>query len=155
MRLFLALNFSASVRDQWYADAAPLRALDVTPRVRWTPSSQLHLTVAFLAEQPPTIVEPLSVGLRRLAAAHPALDLLVGGVGAFPDWKRARVLWLAVARSSALEALVADAAVVGRGLSLPGFERPFHPHVTLGRVADGTSARTIRALAATAATITS
>ena len=69
------------------------------------------------------------------AAGHPAFDLDVHGLGAFPSRARPRVLWAGVtagaAESAALAASV-DAALAALGFARDG--RAFAAHVTLGRV---------------------
>jgi len=146
LRLFLALNFDAEARARWYAAAEPLRAL-AAEGIRWTPPAQLHLTLAFLGDQPETIVEPLSTAVGVVARSQPALDLTVDGVGAFPTWRKARVIWLGLAPASELTALATQVVAACHALGLPGFDRPFHPHVTLGRIGDRVPQRLVRAIA--------
>jgi RNA 2',3'-cyclic 3'-phosphodiesterase len=155
VRLFLALNFANDLRTRWHAETAPLRAAAVGEPVRWTLVSQLHLTLVFLGEQPTSVIEPLSTALDATARGHPALELTVGGVGAFPNWRRARVLWLAVQPTPGLSAVVAAVASICVQLGLPGLDREFHPHITLGRVDARTSQRSVRALAQIAESVVS
>ena len=58
----------------------------------------------------------------------------LGGVGAFPNFRRARVVWIGVATDPRLELLHHDLEVA---CGEAGFEvegRPFRPHITLARV---------------------
>ena len=48
MRLFIAGNLPANVRDAIHADAAVLR--DAAPAVRWVAAPSLHITLKFLGE---------------------------------------------------------------------------------------------------------
>ena len=132
MRLFLALNLPAAVRDAAYAAAAPLR--EAGPHVGWTRADNLHLTVKFLGEQADSTVAPLLDALAPVARATAPVLLSVGACGAFPNWRRPRVVWLGVRPDARLELLHHDVESVCAGLGFALDGRPFRPHVTLGRV---------------------
>ena len=71
----------------------------------------------------------------RAAAGIPPFALALGAAGAFPSTQRPRVLWLGAAQGG--DALVALAQRLDFALAAEGFppaERPFAPHLTLGRV---------------------
>nr|PZN39224.1 MAG: RNA 2',3'-cyclic phosphodiesterase [Bacillota bacterium] len=77
--------------------------------------------------------------------------LAVAGVGAFPRPDAARVIWAGC--GDGREALVALAERVERALVAAGFPpepRPFSPHLTLGRVAQGGLTRDLAAAVAAA-----
>lgn len=132
MRLFLALNLDPEVRRRIHAATHALRA--ATPDARWVDESKLHLTLKFLGEQPETLVAPLSAALDQAAARSHELDLQFGAIGAFPNFRRPRVVWVGVAPDPKLELLHHDIEVACEGLGLGVEGRPFRPHVTLARV---------------------
>lgn len=144
MRLFVAVNFGENVRQRMHEAGDALRA--VAPQLRWVSPERLHLTVRFLGEQPISMVPELRTALDGAVAGHGDAPLLLGGVGAFPNFRRARVLWLGVAPHPRLELLYHDveAACVELGLEPEG--RAFRPHVTLARVPDGVPEQTLRDL---------
>src|SRR6185437_768121 len=149
MRLFTAFNFPQHVRARWIAETAALRA--VAESARWVGPEQMHLTVTFMGEQPETVVEPLTVALDEIARGYAPQALEIGGVGAFPSWRRARVLWLGVKPTPSLMALAAEVGQAGTRLGGTTEERPFRPHITLARL-DG-RASTLRGLERAAQTI--
>ena len=55
-------------------------------------------------------------------------------MGAFPNFRRARVVWLAVEASPRLELLQHDIETACAALGYEPEGRPFRPHLTLGRV---------------------
>lgn len=132
MRLFLALNLDPEVRHRVHAATHALRT--AAPDVRWVDESKLHLTLKFLGDQPETLVAPLSAALDKAAGRSRELDLEFGTIGAFPNFRRPRVVWLGVAPDPKLELLHHDVEVACDGLGLSVDGRPFRPHVTLGRV---------------------
>ena len=146
MRLFIALNLPDEVRTALHESAAPLR--DAAPRgVAWVRPDGLHLTLKFLGEVEEPRVADVDAALRRVAASHAAVRVVIGGVGAFPSLARPRVVWAGVDASPRLELLQHDveAACATLGFEVEG--RAFRPHVTLGRVRPEASVETLRALA--------
>jgi len=142
-RLFVALDPPDPVRRRLAALGVDLRrtAGRAADEVRWVPPENVHLTLQFLGAVPEERVAAVEAALRAAAAeAHP-LSLEVKGAGGFPNARRPRVVWAGLAGDvAALEALVLG---LGRRLAPLGFapeERPFSPHLTLGRARDGRGA---------------
>jgi 2'-5' RNA ligase len=89
--------------------------------------------VRYLGSVSETVLEALQVALVPPLADLSAPHARLRGLGVFPNWQRPRVLWAGV-DCAALNELAAtvEAAVVALGCAPE--PRPFHPHVTLGRV---------------------
>jgi 2'-5' RNA ligase len=69
-----------------------------------------------------------------VAARHRPFEMTLGGVGAFPTFRRAHVVWMGIASEPRLELLHHDLEVAcgDAGFEVEG--RPFRPHITLARV---------------------
>ncbi|HJQ18891.1 MAG TPA: RNA 2',3'-cyclic phosphodiesterase [Gemmatimonadaceae bacterium] len=134
MRLFLAINLEPAVRDAIADATAPLRS--DAPSLRWTDASRLHLTLKFLGEQDAALVSGLSGALGTVAERHKPFVMRVGEVGAFPNFRRARVVWIGVDRDPRLELLHHDVEVACEQLGFELEGRAFRPHITLARVND-------------------
>jgi RNA 2',3'-cyclic 3'-phosphodiesterase len=132
VRLFLAINLDASTRRAVYEAAAPLRA--VAPGLAWVDESRLHLTLKFLDEQPETLVPAIAAAMDAAAARHVVVPSGLEEFGAFPNFRRARVVWIGMHADPRLELLHHDVEVAGEGLGFAIEARPFRPHVTLARV---------------------
>ena len=144
MRLFLAINLPDVVRRSIQDATAPLR--EAAPDVGWIAAEGLHLTLKFLGEQPAPMAGTIGSAMTLVAARHRALELELGEVGAFPALRRPRVIWLGVDREPRLEMLRHDVESECARLGLEVDGRPFHPHVTLGRVRDRLAGGGVRAL---------
>lgn len=109
--------------------------------LRWTRAGQHHLTLQFLG--PVSDVAALSESVAEAVRGVAPFTLRLGGAGAFPNARRASVLWLGVREGA--DALVALAAAVTDGTSAAGHaadDRPFRAHLTLART---NRARDVRA----------
>ena len=139
IRAFAAIELPEAVREALAACQDDLRRAGA--RVTWTNPSNLHLTLRFLGDVPRDHLEALSLALDETAREHPPLDLAVATVGSFGSRGRPSVLWAGCSGAGdrlarmqkSLERAFAD-------LGHPGEARPFHAHVTLGRLRPGRDA---------------
>lgn len=135
MRLFLAINLPSEVRHAIVEAAAPLR--EAAPTLPWVPAEKLHLTVKFLGKQPEEMAPALAEAMRGVAARNRVVDVELGDIGAFPNFRRPRVVWLGVSPEPKLELLHHDVETTCEALGIPVEGRPFRPHLTLARVRPG------------------
>jgi 2'-5' RNA ligase len=146
MRTFIAIEMPAAVRDlladlQQRLDRT-LNDAHAGNRVRWTTSQNLHLTLRFLGETSdglrPIVERELASRLQR----QPAFALGLHQLGSFPHWRRPAIVWVdftgATGQLASVQALVETAA---RTAGFAAEERPFTPHLTIGRVKKDVTAR--------------
>jgi 2'-5' RNA ligase len=132
VRAFISLEIPAELKEAIGALQRNLMA--AAGDVGWVKGAALHLTLRFLGPVPVEKISPLSEALGRMAAGRKRLMLTVGGVGAFPDLRRPRVIWVGLRDCDPLlrfQKEVEDS--VGR-LGFEAERRPFVPHLTIGRV---------------------
>ncbi|MBI2866108.1 MAG: RNA 2',3'-cyclic phosphodiesterase [Chloroflexi bacterium] len=107
--------------------------------VRWTNPEGIHLTLAFLGEVRASLVDTLVPALEQACAPVPPFSLGLGTAGAFPSVRSPRVLWVGLAgHLDSLALLQRRVAEALRPLGFPPEARGFSPHLTLGRVREGT-----------------
>lgn len=128
MRAFVAIDMPEPVRDALEAVQAGLTV------GRLTDPDTLHLTLAFLGEQPESVLAELHGQLSGLAA--PRFELRLQGLGSFGS-RAPSVIWAGVAPLPALAELrdKVRGAVRRAGIELP--RERFRPHVTLARFRRG------------------
>ena len=132
MRLFVALELEPPVADALDRALAPLR--DTEPDLAWVPRDKLHLTMKFLGDVDESAVAAVRNAVDAVAARHRPLAMRIGEVGAFPNVRRPRVVWIGVENEPRLELLHHDLEI---GCAALGYEvegRAFRPHITLARV---------------------
>jgi 2'-5' RNA ligase len=135
VRSFVAVLLPDRVRAGLAAACAELRGR--APGLGWVRADSLHLTLRFLGEVDPVMLDRAREAVAVAATAVPPFTLTLGGLGGFPPGRAPRILWAGVAAGGdGLEALHAglEAALVARGI--PADARAFHPHVTLARSRD-------------------
>jgi len=129
LRLFFALWPPEQFRHQLWRSIEPMR--HAVREVRWVPPERYHVTLRFMGDVSPALVEDLVAATRSLEAEQPFRATL-GDVGTFPRRASPRVYWVSV-KARPLRRLreVLDAALLKRGFAAD--RQRFHPHLTLGR----------------------
>ncbi|MFA5975834.1 MAG: RNA 2',3'-cyclic phosphodiesterase [Elusimicrobiota bacterium] len=137
MRLFVAFNLPESVQRDIQNSLAPFRSFfqQGSVRVRWVRPGQYHLTLKFLGEQPdnraPLIQQALGEALRETRS----FSLTLAGFGCFPVHGPPQTLWMGVDQGSdKLKQAVLSLEETLAKSGYPKEKRPFHGHLTLGRI---------------------
>ncbi len=135
IRAFIAISLPADVQQRLEVISSGLRSSLQEAQVRWVPVPNIHLTMMFLGDLSLANLGMLKDNLGAEADSHHCFEFSVGGVGAFPSPQRPRVLWVGVEAPAELNSLQAGITHRMEHLGYAGEERPFSPHLTLGRVA--------------------
>jgi 2'-5' RNA ligase len=138
MRAFVALTLPDDALDRLEAVQAGLRVGRPVPR------ENLHLTLAFLDDQPVSVLQDLHA---ELADIHvPPFEITLTGLGAFGG-ERPRTLHAEAEDTPALTGLHRRVRSAARaaGIDLP--RERFRPHVTLARFAPSEAANARAAIA--------
>jgi len=126
MRLFIAIELPTGLKSE----LGRLRAN--IPGVRWVPTEQIHLTLAFLGEVDEEAAVKLTAQLAEIRAD--AFKLSFGGIGCFPDRQRPRVIWIGVIPEPGLLRLATAVQQSAHTAGILLEERHFSPHITLARL---------------------
>ncbi len=138
LRAFIAIELSADIRQAISTQSAVMQAR-LKGCVRWVPASNIHLTLKFLGDVAPSNVEMLKQSLQAEASQHPVFDLSVSGLGAFPNARHARVIWVGIQAPATLNRIQHAIESACARLGYPAEERPFSPHLTIGRIREQVS----------------
>jgi RNA 2',3'-cyclic 3'-phosphodiesterase len=145
VRLFIAIALPASLQQK-LDEAAGLLKNNQTRAVHWVAGKNIHLTLKFLGEVESNKIEPISQVIQAESQRIEPFELSAGGVGAFPNLRRPRVVWIGLQAPQVLSDLT---AAIDRGtqqLGFPGEDRPFSPHLTLGRVSQNASPAEVQSI---------
>ncbi len=134
LRTFIAVDVDAFTRDRLVG--LQERLANDGADARWVGRDNLHVTLLFLGEIDSREVPAVCRIVADVSATHPAFGMTLAGAGAFPTPRRPRTLIVHVtdgereliALHDALEAPLLDHGCYRRE------NRPFKPHLTIGRV---------------------
>lgn len=133
LRVFIAVEIPLQIRKAISEQTAALRGA-VGPLIRWVPVENMHLTLKFIGEISPANVELLSQMLISEVKRNPPFQMQVGGLGSFPNPRRARVIWIGIQAPPILASLQHGIESAAALLGYEAETRPFSPHLTIGRV---------------------
>ena len=141
VRAFISVAISSEARAALAAVIERLRQQPDFSGVRWVKPEVVHLILKFLGEIPETQVETVLGAAERAAQGTGAMTLTLSGIGAFPNLRNPKVLWVGLAGD--LDQLKAFHRRIDQEInSVTGFpleKRDFSPHLTLARVRDTAS----------------
>jgi 2'-5' RNA ligase len=103
-------------------------------KIRWVNPRNLHLTLRFLGETSRIQVETVCLAVRCAASHVDEFPIHLSGTGCFPSPRRPRAFWIGVSDASNLIRLFETVEAELTSAGFPREERPFSPHLTLGRV---------------------
>lgn len=149
IRAFIAADLPEDLRHALARVTQHLKSELKGVPIRWVPPENIHLTLKFLGEVSqrnlPFLIELLQGGV----ADQRPFEFGVGGLGAFPDIRRPRVLWVGVKGPKELHDLHHAVESAMEKIGYAREARPFEPHLTLGRVSRNASPEEVRRVSET------
>ncbi|MCE1255449.1 MAG: RNA 2',3'-cyclic phosphodiesterase [Anaerolineae bacterium] len=146
MRTFIAIEFNNDVQQHLSRLVNLYQRCGLTD-IRWTPVKNIHLTLRFLGDSSPAQLSSLKPVLLDITAACLTNDIYLTGNGVFPNPKRPRILWAGVNLPPELSRMQQQIELACRKAGFSPEERPFSPHLTLGRFAEFSQAENTARLA--------
>lgn len=128
MRLFVSIDLPGKVREKlhgWLPDR---------PDLRYTKQEQLHLTLLFLGECDEQKVNSIVNELKTVQFIP--FEIIIEGLGAFPDRKNPRVIWAGVNKHADLLNLQHQISSKLGAFADTDENRSFKPHITLARTTE-------------------
>ena len=133
IRAFLAVELPEGLRQETAAFGQELKRSGAD--VKWVEAANLHLTLKFLGDITPEQVSSLISSLKQACGGLSPFTFSVEGIGAFPKTTYPRVIWVGVHEGKEQMAELAQRVEeTCAALGFPAEERPFSPHLTVGRV---------------------
>jgi 2'-5' RNA ligase len=145
LRAFIAIEIPQEIKKAIAAETACLQT-GTGRAVRWVTAENTHLTLKFLGEVSPTNVDMLSQTLQAECSQLPQFGITVSGMGCFPNVRRPRVIWIGLNAPADLNKLQHKIEAATARLGYPIEEKPFSPHLTIGRVREQASADDLKRL---------
>ncbi|HCB23386.1 2'-5' RNA ligase [Candidatus Daviesbacteria bacterium RIFCSPLOWO2_02_FULL_38_18] len=133
MRFFIALEIPKENLLQFQAIQARLHTL--IPQARLTDLSKIHLTLAFLGEQPDELKDKLIDIIKKASFQIPPFEITPGYIDGFPSLHKPFVLWIGVKGEIDKLFLIAERIKDElEYLHLSVNERRFVPHISIAKI---------------------
>ena len=133
LRCFVALPLDKRVKGQLAEIQEELKQTGA--EVKWVEVDHIHLTLKFLGHISLSQVDLAKAGLKEALRGFSPFEFILSEIGAFPRMENPRVLWIGVREGK--QRVLDLQKKIEKTLEekkFPEEERPFHPHLTLGRV---------------------
>ncbi|MEX2443857.1 MAG: RNA 2',3'-cyclic phosphodiesterase [Alkalispirochaeta sp.] len=146
-RLFVGIRLPAEARAALEERSRQLQA-HTGDAIRLIPAANYHITLYFIGDPTPITAHLIQDALEEtvppvVKRALP-LDTTIDRWGAFPSWKRPRVVWAGVQDTGGLAEIAAEVTQALTSLGLEPPHRRFTPHITVGYWRRGAPAASTR-----------
>ena len=135
IRSFIAIELDDNIRRALGEVQEKLQAERAAKMVRWTAPESIHITLKFLGEVDAGKMPALQNAIADACKGIAPFTLALRGVGVFPNTRRTNIVWVGaegqVEIATELAQKIEDACVI---LGFAREDRPFTPHLTIGRV---------------------
>ena len=135
IRAFIAIELPLEIHQKLGEISTALQhKLEGMP-IRWVHPDNIHLTLKFLGDVSVAQLEALQKMLETEVSGHSEFEIGIGELGAYPNPRRPHVIWIGVKAPLELRNVQYGIETQMERLGYGREERPFSPHLTLGRVA--------------------
>ena len=131
-RIFIAVKIKPN--DVFTDIISSLKAGLSNENIRWTRKGNIHITLAFLGDTDEEKITTISMMLKKICGGSGKFELNIKGLGIFKNLSNPRVIWSGIESPEEFPWLHNQ---IMTGLRNSGFiieERPFKPHLTIGRI---------------------
>lgn len=146
IRAFIAIDLSSEIQHRLDEVVQNYKTQLTNIPIRWIAAKNIHLTLKFLGDVSLSNLDILTDMIQAEISGHRQFDISVGGSGAFPSIRQPRIIWIGVEAPPELTAIQNGIEAITGRLGYVRDERPFSPHLTLGRVARNATSQDIKAI---------
>lgn len=132
MRSFIAIELPDKIKT--FLSCLQEKLKRTASDVKWVEPRNIHLTLKFLGEIPESKLPEITAAVQDIAQTKSSFVMRLAFLGAFPNIKSCRVIWVGIDKGDTESkeiALAMEEKLQKSGI--PGEERKFSSHITLGR----------------------
>lgn len=133
MRFFITLEIPDPCREE--LSAVQQRLKEIIPEVRLTNNEKLHLTIAFIGEQPDKLTDDLIEVIKKATLNIHPFEIAPAYIDGFPALHHAHTFWMGVRGD--IGKLMVTCERIKDGLIKLGLntdDRRYIPHIAIGKV---------------------
>jgi len=143
MRTFLAINIPDICKNEISSVIDSLQS-EFNNDIRWVKPQNLHLTIQFIGNfkifDTDSYQSTLSMALKGIQT----FGITLKGIGVFPSYSRPRIIWIGLIFPDQLKRLDRIVRNTTKKFCYPIEDRPFSPHLTIGRINKSVSSINLR-----------
>jgi 2'-5' RNA ligase len=135
-RTFIAVNLPSVIKQALMELIGDLKRANSDQPIKWVRPEGLHLTLHFLGYLDEKMIDKVKEILTSRTNQIPSFELKLGGISAFPNLTRPRVIFVECQEING-QNLVTLQKNIGQDLEKTGIKidrRPWHAHITLARI---------------------
>ena len=102
--------------------------------IKWINPDNIHITLAFLGNTENDLIKGISSMLEKTCKNSGSIELVIRGTGVFRNLNDPRILWTNIDHSEQLIKLAGKIANAMTQINIKLDEKPFRPHITIGRI---------------------
>lgn len=135
MRFFIALEIPDNSKKE--LDTLQNKLKTIIPEFKTSDADKLHLTIAFVGEQPDNLKEALTEVISKAVEGIPPFSFTPAYIDGFPHLHNARIIWIGVKGDIDKLHLIRHRIKDGlQTLNLDVDDRRFIPHIALGKLSN-------------------
>jgi 2'-5' RNA ligase len=131
-RIFIALKVEAG--PPLLGMISSLKSGLKNDNLKWTSIENIHITLAFLGDTNENLINDISIMLTKKCGGYGKFSLTLKGCGLFRNFSDPRIIWTGIEPSDRLIQLNESVMSGLKVLNIKMQDRPFNPHLTLGRI---------------------
>ena len=132
IRAFIALPLPEEIRHEF--EVIQQQLIESQAEVKWESSDKFHITLKFLGDVDSAKLALLANEVQNSLGSFHKFDLSFLTLGAFPNSVKPRVVWIGTQQNEHVVRLQESVEQVCSSFGFTKEDRPFHAHITLGRV---------------------
>lgn len=141
VRLFIAIKPAGSVLPKLIRSVAAMKAEPWAKQVRWIDPDNIHLTIRFLGNSDPEIIDNLSAALESRLLFN-TIDYEITEIAVFPSARKPSVIAALVSVNRELTRLAEEVEDIVREFGYRPESKRFRGHFTVGRCRRGFPGKT-------------
>lgn len=137
IRAFVAIYPTAEIASRLEAVQNEIETTLPRQPVKWTASTQIHLTLQFLGSIRRDMLQPFENSLKCVMSESRSFRLRAHSLGCFQNCRRPKIVWAGLdGELEPLHALKEKLDSAFKEFGCVPEERKFHAHLTLARIGD-------------------
>jgi 2'-5' RNA ligase len=144
IRAFIAIDLSQEIQQRLEEVSQLFKTQLLNVPIRWVGVDNIHLTLKFLGDVSISNLKILTDMIHSEVSNHKQFEISVGGGGAFPSNRQPRVIWVGVEAPQDLILIQHEIDMATSRIGYAPEERPFSPHLTIGRVSRNATSEDVR-----------